>query len=594
MRTSEQIYTGRIVKSQNGYEVKPFVFNGEYTLIPLSIKDQGVKENDIVTYTLVHGDNHGIYQSIIAHADSALADLYAIVEKNKITIPYPGTVLRETEEILQNPHIDDPDLQDFTDKPFITIDNEDSRDLDQAMFIEEIKSGYRIYYALADGAFYIKPGTCLFAEALRRGTTFYFPGFSVPMLPCELSEGILSLNPGVNRRAFIFIMDMDVSGKIFHYQCVQGRIMSRAQLSYNGVQDYYDQPEKSGLTNREFTPVLDLLKTVGEIYIEKTRHMNRVQFQREEPVIYCSDDGAAFEISSEVRNNCSRYNEQLSLMCNMIGAQFLAQDLDPEVQGIYRVHNSPDDKALQELEGTINDIIDSHAITDSSWRWNKGKETLAAYIDRLYTLPGHPRLIEALERQVLVTMRRSMFASTVGDHYALAVHYYSRFSSPMREIVGIFIHKEALAKLGSLKQGSIEEDKKLRDMVIQAGNRSRNIQKTIESQVIESAANRLFQDELTLSPADRTRYPATILGIKQSRLYVRLDSPPIELKVYTEDLETFTGRLLNFDKNRLVCRNTGKVCYRPGDKLILYIESFRKERWRLVPELIKADASMSQ
>lgn len=585
MKANVQVYTGRVIKIEQEYFVKSFVFGSEQNILPLICKNPGLKENDIITFTIDPRDKTGLYQHTIAYAESALADLYTIVEKNEITIPYPEEVTNETAFIRRHPYIDDPDLTDLRDKPFITIDNQDSRDLDQALFIEKIESDFRIYYALADGAFYIRPGSSLFSEALKRGTTYYFPGFSIPMLPRELSEGILSLNPGVDRRAFVFLMDMDSDGEIRNYQCFQGRIHSRAQLTYDGVQHYYDRPLQSPLKKKEFTKVLDLLKTVGEIRIQKARRMNRVQFRREEPLILCSDDGSSFTISLDIRNDCSRYNEQLSLMCNMVGAQFLVQDDNPEVQGIYRIHQGPDDDELKELTRTIDDILESHGLADQHWCWNQQEETLADYMDRLYTLPGNNRLVEALERQVLISMRRSMFTSDAGEHFALAVNPYSRFSSPMREIVGIFLHKEALEKLGVLGPNPVEQDRELREKVIQAGNRSRELQKTIERQVIECAAERLFSHELTIPAADRTRYPATILGIKATRLYVRLDLPPIELKVYTKDLEAFIHRSLDFDNNRLVCRKTKTVFFKPGDKVILYVESYRENRWRLVPEL---------
>jgi ribonuclease R len=585
MKVSMQAYTGRVKKIEQEYYVKPFVFGREQTILPLICKDLELKDNDIITFTIDPGDKTGLYQHTITHADSALAGLYAIVEKNEISIPYPEEVINETAVILQHPHIDDPDLTDLRDKSFITIDNQGSRDLDQALFIEKIESTFRIYYALADGAFYIRPGSSLFSEALKRGTTYYFPGFSVPMLPGELSEGILSLNPGVDRRAFVFLMDMDPDGEIRNYTCFQGRIHSRAQLTYDEVQHYYDRPLTSPLKEKEYIKVLDLLKTVGEIRIQNARRMNRVQFKREEPLIFCSGDGSSFAISLDIRNDCSRYNEQLSLMCNMIGAQFLVQDDNPEVQGIYRIHQGPEDDELKELIGTIDDILESHGITDPHWRWNKQEETLADFMDRLYTLPGNDRLVEALERQVLISMRRSMFTSDAGEHFALAVNPYSRFSSPMREIVGIFLHKEALEKLGVLEPNPVEQDIELRKEVIKAGNRSRELQKTIERQVIECAAERLFSHELTIPAADRTRYPATILGVKATRLYVRLDSPPIELKVYTKDLEAFTLRSLDFVRNRLICRKTKTVLFKPGDKVILYVEAYRENRWRLVPEL---------
>ncbi len=573
----KQKYIGRII-TKNKYFVFPFIFNVKKQLVPVELTSILLENNDIVEYTYNNKNSSAIVSKILAHDGSAIAELFKIIERNRITLPYPEKVIKETEKILKNPGIDNEDLKDLTNLPFITIDNEDSRDLDQALYISRDSKSYKIYYALADAGFYIKPGMALFKEALARGSTFYLPGFSVPMLPPELSEGILSLNPDVIRRAFVFIMDMDEEGKVQSSKCIQARIHSRAKLSYNGVQEFYDNPHKSPLLNKEYTSSLKLLKTVGEIRINAARKNNRVHFNRVESYISCSKDDFIFNLDK--RNDCSRYNEQISLMCNMVGARFMVSGNDPNIQGIYRIHESPDNEELEELSNTIKLILKGHNIDDKKYFWNRKSETLADYIDGLHKIKINGRLLEALERQVLISMRRSMFAKKAGEHFALATNPYSRFSSPMREIVGIFIHKEALEKINEKYSNSIEEDNILREKVILAGNRAKEKQKTIERQILKAAVDRLFSSQLKIPIEKRLKYKATILGIKKTRLYVRLDSPFIELKVYTEDLQQEIE--LIYKNNLLINKKSGKVEYKPGDEITLFVQSYRKDRWRLI------------
>ncbi|MBN1412607.1 MAG: RNB domain-containing ribonuclease [Spirochaetales bacterium] len=575
------VYPGRIIRYSGGFRVKPFIFKRGISPLQLDCRGHELEENDIISYIPGKKIGRVTCERIVAKAGTALADLYGIAEHHGVTIPYPDAVLAETREILSNPCIEDPGLVDLRDKPFITIDNKGSRDLDQALYIEKNKNNFTVYYALADAGFYIRPGSALFDEALRRGSTFYFPGFSVAMLPPELSEGILSLNPGVDRRAFVFVLDMDKTGEIRDTRCLQARIHSRAQLTYNGVQHYYDEPDSSPLRIQEYTGVLDLLKTVGETRIEMERRHNRVNFDREETFVSCSKNGRFFIFAKQTRNDCSRYNEQLSLMCNIAGGRFLVEGTDPNIQGIYRIHQGPDKEDLDELCSNISDILKSHGIKDRQMRWKRGKEPLADYMDRLYFLHENKALVEAIERQVLLSMKRSLFTSIAGEHFALAANPYSRFSSPMREIVGIFIHKEALEKLGLMPPEPSAHDIELREKVIEAGNRSKSLQNTIEKEVVKCAADRLFRNELSLPAEERTVYHATILGIKATRLYVRFDEPPIELKVYTEDLESYLNRPLRFTDSMLVCRNTGEPLFRTGDEIDLYVDAYKKDRWRL-------------
>src|SRR5262245_17333930 len=125
----------------------------------------------------------------------------ALAEQFGLPLEHPPEVLAEVAALLKAPQIDDPALIDRTALPFVTIDNQDSRDLDQALCVTAEKYGWCLWYALADAAHFVKPGSALFAAALERGASFYLPGLSIPMLPRALSEDLVSLNQNVPRRA---------------------------------------------------------------------------------------------------------------------------------------------------------------------------------------------------------------------------------------------------------------------------------------------------------------------------------------------------------------------------------------------------------
>ncbi|MBW2256564.1 MAG: RNB domain-containing ribonuclease, partial [Deltaproteobacteria bacterium] len=138
---------------------------------------------------------------LLAEPRTALAAMYAIAARHRLDPTYPPAALEEAAAWEADPGIDDPSLVDLTHLPFISIDEETSKDLDQALFIDGDDQGYTVWYAVADAAWFVRPGSALFAEAMRRAATFYLPGLVVPMLPRSLSEGLVSLNPGVDRRA---------------------------------------------------------------------------------------------------------------------------------------------------------------------------------------------------------------------------------------------------------------------------------------------------------------------------------------------------------------------------------------------------------
>ena len=132
---------------------------------------------------------------VVVEADSAEAALYAIAASRGLDPIFPVAVEDEVRALVATPGIDDPDLVDHTDWPFVTIDGENSMDLDQAVYVEPVGEGHIVHYALADASHFVVPGTALHTEALRRGASYYFPGFMVPMLPRALSEDLVSLTP---------------------------------------------------------------------------------------------------------------------------------------------------------------------------------------------------------------------------------------------------------------------------------------------------------------------------------------------------------------------------------------------------------------
>jgi ribonuclease R len=166
-------------------------------------------------------------------SQSLPAPLADIVRSLELAVDFPEDMLREVEAFVAQPGIDDPSLADHEGTPFVTIDAATSRDLDQAVHVAREADGYLVAYAIADASHYVRPGSALFREAMRRGATYYLPGLSVPMLPRALSEGLVSLNPDGPRRALVFLHRLDARAEILSTELVRARIRSRAKLSFS-------------------------------------------------------------------------------------------------------------------------------------------------------------------------------------------------------------------------------------------------------------------------------------------------------------------------------------------------------------------------
>ncbi len=512
-------------------------------------------------------------------ADRRIEDLF---QDHAVRRGFSDAVTAEVAAFQRATGIDDPSLVDLTHLAFVTIDHDDSMDLDQALYIERRGDGYVVYYALADGAYYVRAGSALFTEALARGASFYLPEICEPMLPRALSEDLVSLNAEVDRRALVFEMALDATGQQTDTRLVRARVHSRAKLSYNGVQALLDDPDHSPLAGRDFTASLQLLETVGRLRMAEARRRSVIRFQRAE--IWLSRDASGFRVVGGRRNDVERYNEQISLLCNIEGAAFLGTEgpTEAHVQAIYRVHPAPEAARLRQVAARIDGIVELHGLSSDGWGWRyeDGDEPLGDYLRRLPQEGSEGRVALAIARQVRYTFQRSDFRPEPGPHFGVGAAAYCRFSSPMREIAGIFTHKEALEKLAGAGPDDAD-DRALRDAVITAANAAKSTQSALQKGVHKLALDAIFEPELERTEAERTRFPGTVMGLRGSRLYVELDAPPVEVKIYVRDLAQGEERFQSRRDDAVL--SSGARDFRLGDCVSVWVRGYddKRRRWRL-------------
>ncbi len=468
--------------------------------------------------------------------------LTAITTSLQLRVDFPPEVLAETKAWLAAPQIDDPALVDRTALPFVTIDGAHSKDLDQALLVTRHERGFTVVYAIADASFYVRPGSALFQEAMARGASYYLPGLSVPMLPRELSEGLISLNPDGPRRALLFWHELDEQGALLSTRLERGRVRSRAKLAFNDVQALIDRPATSPLEGREFTESLKLLALVGELRLRLAAQRGLVRYRREEVSIELDGEGLSFAVMELVRDRVELWNEQLSLMCNAEGGRLLREAAQPAVQPIYRVQGGPDPERLASLARLTERLCTIHRLPETPWRW-RPDTPLSDYLQRLPTGPtgsSDDRLARAITRQAVMVNLRSEYSLEPGPHVGVGAEPYARFSAPMREMVGVFLHKEAMELLTGLHP-PVDDDEALRAEVVKVANRARETQRKVQNVANEVVMDRLFAPELAKAPAARTVFEGTVMGLAGSKVHVKLDAPPMDLKLLFFDLAPFFG-----------------------------------------------------
>lgn len=469
-------------------------------------------------------------------------ELVAIATALQLSVDFPPEVLAEAEAWARAPEVDDARLSDLTSVPFVTIDGASSRDLDQAIHVARSHEGYLVQYAIADAAFYVRPGSALFAEAMRRGASYYFPGFSVPMLPRVLSEGVVSLNPDGPRRALVFHHRLDGDGHLLGTRLERARVKSRAKLAFSDVQGLVDRPESSPLQGAEYEQSLLLLREAGRKRMAIAASRGLVRYRREEVQIELDGRGLAFAVMEVVRDEVELWNEQVSLLCNAEGGRLLRDHRNPAVQPIYRVHAGPDPERLAALARLTERMAAVHGLPEA-WVWRPAMTSLADYLARLpraEPLTREDRLARALSRQAMLVNLRSEYSTEPGPHAGVGAEPYARFSAPMREMVGVFLHKEAIELLTGVHPPA-EEDEALRAEVVKVANRARETQRRVQDLSNEVVLNRLFAPELARAPGRRTVFGGTVMGLAGTKVHVRLDTPPLDVKLQLFDLAPFFG-----------------------------------------------------
>ncbi len=539
----------------------------------------------------------------LAVAGSALADLYALAAQRGLSPLHPPAVMAEAAAAVADPGVDDPDLADLTRLPLVTIDEVHSRDLDQALFIERRGAGFTVWYAIADPAWCVRPGSALFAEALSRGATYYLPGLVIPMLPKELSEGTVSLNPGVDRRAMVFAVELDAGGRVEQTRIHRARVRSRVKTSYDAVQSFFDgdaplpgaETTASGAaeSGAKIAESLGLLAEVGTLRIALAEARGVVAFRRREIAVSLGrtrpgDPGLRFVALADPRNDVERYNEQISLLCNVEGARFLMRGdrEDDQVQPIYRVHDPPDPHRLEELSRQIGALVRRHRLDAERWDWQPGGRSLADYLRSLPSAGPEARLARSIHRQAMLTGGRSLYATVPGMHFGVGADVYGRFTAPMREIVGVFAHKEAWEKLEGHRPAPAgwDDDDRLREQIVVAANQARQTQRELDREVNRRVLDQLFGDDLGKALDRRPRRPGTVMGVSRSKVHVVLDEPPIDVKVYIHHLSRRLGGRVAQGRDRVTLRRAdGTRLHTVGDEVAVRVtgRDRGRDRWQL-------------
>lgn len=330
---------------------------------------------------------------------------------------------------------------------FVTIDGEDAKDFDDAVYCEpREQGGFTLYVAIADVSHYVKPGTALDKEAYKRGNSVYFPGRVIPMLPETLSNNLCSLIPNQDRLAMVCEMSIHATGRIMKYTFSNAVFKSHARLTYNQV---YEAMEKKDRRVRERLAdnlsQLENLYTLFNILHKSRRARGAIDFDLPETKIVFGKNRKIEKIVPYERFNSHKVIEECMLAANISAARFLEKHKQP---GLYRVHEGPTDEKLENLRRFLNEI----GLSMPTHR----DPVPADYSHILRVVQDRPDA-SMIQTILLRSMSQAVYSSDNRGHFGLAYDAYTHFTSPIRRYPDLLVHR-AIKQLLEKKSKRIPQE----------------------------------------------------------------------------------------------------------------------------------------
>ena len=330
------------------------------------------------------------------------------------------------------------DRVDLRHLPLVTIDGEDARDFDDAVYCEPKKSGgWRLWVAIADVSYYVRSDTALDNEAIERGNSVYFPSQVIPMLPEKLSNGLCSLNPDVDRLCMVCEMTVSATGKLSGSKFYSATMRSHARFTYTKVAAILEGDE---VLRQEFSTLVPDLENLNQMYLALTDARNRrgaIAFETEESRFIFNEDRKIEAIEPLVRNDAHKIIEECMILANVSTAKFIEKHQKP---GLFRVHDKPSEDKYNNFISYLSELGISLPFTKDKDKKEQSEPKPSDYGYILKAVAGRPDQ-ELIQTMLLRSMRQAVYQTDNLGHFGLALESYAHFTSPIRRYPDLVVHR---------------------------------------------------------------------------------------------------------------------------------------------------------
>lgn len=446
--------------------------------------------------------------------------------------------------------------KDLRHLPFVTIDGEDARDFDDAICVIPRGEGFEAWVAIADVSHYVKPGSALDAEALKRSNSFYFPDRVIPMLPEKLSNGLCSLNPEVPRLAMTVRMRFDANGKRHSIHIYESVIHSQARLTYTQAAAWLQNRDSTAIEKESVREMLDEAARLFRKLEKKRKQRGALDLDMPEIRARLENDSVV-DICESPRNIAHRLIEEMMLAANTAVAEYMEQR---ECALLYRVHAPPERQAIE----TLNEFLAPFGLFV---KLPKAKDEEAfvrpADVQQVLEKSEDKPFAHVLHRLVLRSMQQAKYTPVNEGHFGLAYTTYTHFTSPIRRYADLIVHRRLKELIHGRDPNKVQHEKTLTAIGEQTSIQERKQQRAEWDTQAMLAALFHHKDIGTV-------LPARISGLSKRRIFFEIEPTMAEGSLAIDDLPG--AFVLDESGHRLSARRGG-ASYHLGDRLDVLIES---------------------
>ncbi len=540
---------GTLKKSGSFYYVEPDSKKIHRDIYIPSSKVNGAKTGDKVVATGLKWNSNflnpeGIIKETLGKAGSYETEINTIAKEFNLTYKFPTAVLNEVDQIEEK--ISPSEIKnrlDLRDKVVFTIDPVTAKDFDDALSIDVLPNGnYLVGVHIADVSHYVKPGSALYNEALKRSTSVYFVGSVIPMLPEKLSNGVCSLVPNQDRLTYSVMIELSPTAKIVNYEIRKTVINSKRRFNYGEVQKIIETQKG------DFNAQIILLNHFAKLLRQKRTKKGSINFIRPEVEFKLNKAGKPVELRIKKVQESNELVEEFMLLANQIVARHPNKKVHTQFPFVYRIHDVPSKEKLTEFTNFVRSL---------GYNFNPDSKNSSKELQKLLDkVKGSPE--EAVVNEIAIrTMAKAIYSTKNIGHFGLSFKYYTHFTSPIRRFPDLIVHLLIFGFINNNRK-AIFNLKQLDNICEHASNQERNATDA-ERLSIKLKQMEYLKDKLG------EEFEAVISGVTNFGLFVELKDTLAEGLVSIRDLDD-DFYIFDEKKYQLKGRSRGKK-YRLGDKI---------------------------